>query len=121
MADNNKVLNIQQIKVTLNYRGSYDNLTSLINNIENHEKKIVLSNLTMNLDGGGEVSGTLSLDFYSVPKIDKEDEDYFKWNISNQYGKSNPFDISALGENANLKVKEDYDFILATIFKEEIM
>jgi type IV pilus assembly protein PilO len=107
-------LNVNQMKLTLNYRGSYDNLRSLISNIEQNPKKIVLSNVTMSYSGNQQVSGVLNLNYYSVPKIGKEDEEYFKWTINNDYGKKNPFDSSAVAENNNSSKNAKYDFLLSS-------
>ncbi|MBK1810493.1 hypothetical protein JHL18_07580 [Clostridium sp. YIM B02505] len=106
-------LNVNQMKITLNYRGSYDNLRSLISNIEQNPKKIVLSNVTMSYSGNQQVSGSLNLNYYSVPKIGKADEEYFKWTINNDYGKKNPFDSSGIVENNNSK-NAKYDFLLSS-------
>lgn len=104
------VLNVNQVKVTLNYKASYEALTDLIKKIEVHKKKIVLSNLTIN-GSGSELSGSLTLEFYGVPKIDNEDDDYFKWTLSNQYGKSNPYNGNSTGNIS--KSQSASDFILS--------
>lgn len=106
----NEALNINQVKVTLNYKASYEALTDLIKKIEEHDKKIVLSNLTIN-GSGSELSGSLMLEFYGVPKIDNEDDDYFKWTLSNQYGKSNPYNGNSTGNVS--KSQSTSDFILS--------
>lgn len=103
-------LNVNQVKVTLNYKASYEALTDLIKKIEEHDKKIVLSNLTIN-GSGSELSGSLMLEFYGVPKIDNEDDDYFKWTLSNQYGKSNPYNGNSTGNVS--KSQSTSDFILS--------
>ncbi|ERK32350.1 hypothetical protein [Clostridium intestinale] len=105
-----EVLNINQVKVTLNYKASYEALTDLIKRIEEHDKKIVLSNLTIN-GSGSELSGSLVLDFYGVPKIDNEDDEYFKWTLSNQYGKSNPYNGNSTGNVS--KSQDSSDFTLS--------
>lgn len=105
-----EALNINQVKVTLNYKASYEALTDLIKKIEEHNKKIVLSNLTIN-GSGSELSGSLILEFYGVPKIDNEDDDYFKWTLSNQYGKSNPYNGNSTGNVS--KSQSTSDFILS--------
>lgn len=107
---NKDALNINQAKVTLNYKASYEALTDLIKRIEVHDKKIILSNLTIN-GSGAELSGSLTLEFYGVPKIDNEDEDYLKWTLSNQYGKSNPYNGNSTGNIS--KLQSTSDFILS--------
>ncbi|WP_238884240.1 hypothetical protein [Clostridium sp. YIM B02551] len=103
-------LNVEQIKVTLNYTGTYDNLMKLISNIEQNSKKIVLSNLVVMSGGTTQVNGSLVLNYYSVPKVDKQDEDYFNWTLNNNYGKSNPFDIGVT--STSVTKSNNYDFIM---------
>jgi type IV pilus assembly protein PilO len=81
------------MKATINFKGTYDNVYALINNIENYNRKIYISSL--NISGiSNEVSGTVSLEFLSVPKFSDMDTDYYKWNYNNPYGKKNPFSAS---------------------------
>ncbi|GFZ32513.1 hypothetical protein CSC2_30390 [Clostridium zeae] len=81
----------EQMKVTLNFRGSYQNLTTFIKNIEERIKRIVLSNLSMAQSTQTGITGTLTLEFYAVPKVGDEDSDYSKWLLTNKYGKDTPF------------------------------
>lgn len=104
------VLNVNQVKVTLNYKASYEALTDLIKKIEEHSKKIVLSNLTIN-GSGTELSGSLVLDFYGVPKLDDEDNEYLKWTLNNEYGKSNPYNVNSTGTVT--KSQDSNDFTLS--------
>lgn len=78
------------MKATLNFKGSYDNVYSLIKNIENYSRKIYISSLSIS-GISNEVSGTMSLEFLSIPKFADMDTDYYKWDFNNPYGKQNPF------------------------------
>ncbi|GLC31404.1 hypothetical protein [Clostridium omnivorum] len=78
------------MKATINFKGSYDNVYSLIKNIENYSRKIYISSLSIS-GISNEVSGTMSLEFLSIPKFADMDTDYYKWDFNNPYGKQNPF------------------------------
>lgn len=78
------------MKATLNFKGSYDNVYLLIKNIENYGRKIYISSLSIS-GISNEVSGTMSLEFLSIPKFADMDTDYYKWDFNNPYGKQNPF------------------------------
>lgn len=90
------------MKATLNFKGSYDNVYSLIKNIEDYGRKIYISSLSIS-GISNEVSGTMSLEFLSVPKFADMDTDYYKWDFNNPYGKQNPFatgDSKIVGSNS---------------------
>jgi len=90
----------QYIQASLAFKGSYDNVIGAIKNIEKHVKKIVISNLVLNGSSTGQINGTANLEFYSVPKFNGMDEDYFKWNYNNHYGKQNPFESGNVKNNS---------------------
>lgn len=107
-------LNVEQMKVTLSYIGTYEQLTAFIKKIEEHNKKIVVSNISITSEEkGSALTGKIVLYFFSVPKVDDEDDEYFKYTINGVIGKGNPFDgsstASKLVVNTNI-----YDFILIT-------
>ena len=81
----------QYTQAAFTFKGSYNNINTLIKNIENNSRKILISDLTLTGGTTGEISGTANLSFYSVPKFVGMDANYFKWNYSNIYGKQNPF------------------------------
>ncbi len=88
------------MQVTLTFKGSYSNVMSLIKNIESNNKKIAITNISIT-GNNTEVSGTATLDLYSIPKLAGMDEDYFKWNYNNTYGKENPFPVPEIAAPAD--------------------
>ncbi|GKU26425.1 hypothetical protein CFOLD11_32520 [Clostridium folliculivorans] len=106
----------QQIKVTLSFKGTYSNLSSFIKNVEVRDKRIVLSNLSMAQSNQKEISGSLTMEFYAVPKIGDEDSNYSNWLLNNKYGKGSPFgdgQMSTLAttiENSAKEKEEKSDF-----------
>jgi type IV pilus assembly protein PilO len=87
--DNSKGIGAYKMQITLKFMGMYDELTSFIAQVENYDKNIIINNINLVGEEGSEVSGTIILDFYGVPKLD--DNDYFIWNYNKPSGNGNPF------------------------------
>ncbi|GCD12277.1 hypothetical protein Ctaglu_39000 [Clostridium tagluense] len=88
-ADNSKYIGVYKMQVTLNFKGTYDELISFIEQVEKYEKKIIVSNINLAAGEGSGLSGNLILEFYGVPKINSNDN--FKWDYKEPSGKGNPF------------------------------
>lgn len=105
---------IEKMTATINYKGKYNDIKNFISEIEKYDKKIIMSNITFSKSGSGKksessseyedsqstttssneedsISGSIALDFYSVPKIHNQDAEYLKWDFKNGYGKDDPF------------------------------
>lgn len=110
---------VEQMKVTLACTGTYKNITNFISSVEEHFKKIAISNITMSQNTSTMINATMTLEFYSVPKLGAEDEEYLKWIIKNNYGKSSPFSAgpaiaTSTIENESKTKEEAYDFVMLT-------
>ncbi|CAH2214670.1 hypothetical protein [Tepidibacter aestuarii] len=93
----------EKMTATISYKGKYKDLITFLEHIETYEKKILINNISIskskknNTDEDGivteenSITGSIALDFYSVPKIHEQDEEYLKWDFDNGYGKGNPF------------------------------
>jgi len=57
--------------VQVNYEGDYDGLINTLKKIREHEKKIIIDNLTINNNHNGLLSGDLLLDFYTLDEVNK--------------------------------------------------
>ncbi len=79
------------ISVKIEYGGNYKQITDFINAVENLKRNVLLSDMEMEMDQNGLLKGTLILDFYSLPKIHEQDQEYFKWTFNGSYGTDNPF------------------------------
>lgn len=84
-----KIVGAYKTEVTLNFKGVYDELTSFIEQVEDYDKKIIINSITLTGAEGSEVSGTIILDFYSVPKLNNND--VLKWDYIKPIGSENPF------------------------------
>jgi type IV pilus assembly protein PilO len=115
-ADNSKVVGPYKMQVTLNFRGVYDELISFIGQVENYDKKIIINNINLVGAEGRDVSGTIILEFYGVPKLN--DNDYFAWDYKEPSGNENPFlgSSSSVQSNnemiTNSEVKDDNEIII---------
>lgn len=108
----------EQLKVAINFSGSYENLKNFIKSIEDYERKIVITNINITAKSQEELTGVLSLEFHGVPKLAGEDEEYLKWTLNNVYGKDVLFSSgSASGAYANTieeqsTEKDSNDFVM---------
>lgn len=82
---------VQQFKVTLSFSSSYKDLKKFLDNVSNFQRRIVVNTLSLTQKSIDEVAGTMTLEFYSVPKIDDSDNNYLAWALSGAYGKDIPF------------------------------
>lgn len=108
----------EQLKVAINFSGSYENLKKFIKSIEDYERKIVITNINISAKSQEELTGVLSLEFHGVPKLAGEDEEYLEWTLNNVYGKDVLFSSgSASGAYANTieeqsTEKDSNDFVM---------
>ena len=81
----------EQLKVTITFSSTYENLKKFIKAIEDYDRKIVITNIAISSKSDKEVSGSFNIEFHSVPKLSGEDEEYLNWSLSDTYGKENLF------------------------------
>ena len=108
---------IEQLKVNMSYSGSYSNIKKFIDLVNSSDKQIVISNIAITQKEDQDISGSLTLEFYGIPKITDEDSEYLTWTLNNTYGKDTPFSKGgATGGTIESTVvnKEKYDFIMTT-------
>ncbi|MCB2295210.1 hypothetical protein LGK95_17130 [Clostridium algoriphilum] len=96
--NNSKLIGAYKMEVTLNFKGTYDELISFIEKVENYNEKIVINNINITGAQGSNISGTLLLDFYGVPKLNNKDD--FKWDYKAPSGNGNPF----VGSSSSIQV-----------------
>lgn len=77
----------EQLKVAINFSGTYEALKSFIASVQNYERKIVIPNISITAQSEIELTGVMNLEFHAVPKIDDQDIDYLIWSLNNIYGK----------------------------------
>lgn len=104
------------IKISMEFKGTYENFESFIKAVDNHQKDVILSEVK--LQGMGDnISGSVVMEFVAVPKIMDEDETYDNWPFENSYGKYNPFDMTSKDYHSESETEEasdkDYDFVMS--------
>lgn len=102
-----------KMEVSLSYSGNFSNLMSLIKNIEIFSKKIIIKNINIGSGQDDMVSGTIILDFYAIPKLNTEDENYLAWTLNGIYGKDNPFYSTGIVSSAPAYASPDFDFLMS--------
>ena len=108
----------EQIKVSLNFNGTYTSLKDFIRLVNNNSRKIVITNISLSGKGEGEeVSGSMNLEFYAIPKLGDTDSEYYRWLLNNTYGKRYPFSSSAASGTTIEQLTTShasYDFIMVS-------
>jgi type IV pilus assembly protein PilO len=101
------------MELSLSYSGNFSSLMSLIKNIESFSKKIIIKNINIGSGQDDMVSGTMILDFYAIPKLSSDDENYLTWTLNGNYGKDNPFYSTAITSSAPASAATDFDFLMS--------
>lgn len=92
---------VQYLKCEVKFQGNYEGIVKFLNTIGKNEKKIVVNSIKLNSNTLNGIQGTLSLEIYSIPKIDDELESYLKWDFNKNYGKNVPFGAATAGTSAS--------------------
>ena len=116
----------EQLKVAINFSGSYESLKKFISSVQNYERKIVITNITISSKSQEELTGVMNLEFHAVPKLSDEDMEYLIWTLNNVYGKDILFSsgaasgayASTIEEQNNKKDINDFVMMLRSSLSE---
>ena len=86
---------VEVMSIGLSFTGTYEVVKAFIDAIQSWEYNLVLSNLSLTPLNETEVSGSTTLEFYAVPKLSDQDQEYLEWTLENTYGKELPFSSGA--------------------------
>ena len=86
---------LEQLKVAINFSGSYEALKKFIVEVESYDRIINITNISLTPSSETDVNGSMNLEFYAIPKLGEEDMEYLKWTLKNTYGKDTPFSAGA--------------------------
>ncbi|MBK5240154.1 hypothetical protein [Clostridium sp.] len=86
---NSNVIGAYKMQVTFKFSGSYDELMNFIEKVEDYDKKVIINSIYLLEAEGSDLSGTIILDFYGVPKLNDNYE--FDWDYKAPSGIGNPF------------------------------
>lgn len=79
------------LTVSMTFSGSYETVKTFIDTIQNWKYNLVITNLSLSPQSETDVAGSFNLEFYAVPKLKTQDQDYLEWTLNNTYGKEMPF------------------------------
>lgn len=103
---------VQYLKCEVRFEGTMENLNKFLNTIGKNEKRIIVNSIKISKDDKEGIKGSINLEFYAVPKINDELENYLKWQLNNEYGKNLLFSNTLLNKNAEENVQSG-DFIVS--------
>ena len=107
------------MSVSISFSGDYENVKAFIDAIQNWNYNLVITNLALSPLTERSVLGSFTLEFYAIPKLDGQDQDYLEWTLENIYGKEIPFSSeAATGSDSDTMEKiltagvKTYDFMM---------
>jgi len=105
----------ENYKFNINYSADYYNLLDFINDLQNNQFEITLSNMSLSLGEtteteGNLMNGTMTMDIYSIPKLHEHDYINWVWNDYIESGRSNPFYESDVQRDQYWTTR--YDFVM---------
>lgn len=106
---------IEQMYVSLTYKGTYSQLKSFIKKVERSNKKIVITNCSITTDADNKVSGSMNLEFYAIPSIGDIKSYYENWDLDSESGKEIPFNSmnAPVGYKGSSEKNIESDFVIA--------
>jgi type IV pilus assembly protein PilO len=115
-----KEASAENFKFNINFSADYYNLLDFINDLQNNQFEVTLSNMTLTLveDAAIEnidnienlMSGTMMMDIYSIPKLHEHDYMNWVWTDYIDSGRSNPFYESDVQRDQYWTTR--YDFVM---------
>lgn len=109
---------VEQLKLAINFSGTYEALKKFVELVENYDKKVIITNTSITPTSDEEVSGVMNLEFFAIPKLSESEMSYLIWSLDNTYGKDTPFSVAAATgaysstvEEASTEVKAN-DFVM---------
>lgn len=105
-AEDSSGITTEQFKIAISFTSSYEGLKRFLDLVDDSNRNIAITNISITPTSSSNVSGTMNLEFYSVPKIGNEDMEYLKWTLENTYGKDIPFSDEAASGAYNSTVEQ---------------
>lgn len=103
---------VQYLKCEIRFEGTMESLNKFLNTIGKKEKRIIVNSMKISKEDKEGIKGNINLEFYAIPKINNELENYLKWQLNNEYGKNLLFSNTLLNKNAEENVQNG-DFIVS--------
>lgn len=86
-------LTVRSMSVNVAFESTYDSMIKFVDAIQNNAVDISITNINTVSPVGDILQGTMTLNFYGVPKLESfiEDNQEWLWKDLVPYGKNNPF------------------------------
>jgi len=102
--------NAENYRFNINFSADYYNLLDFIDDLQNNQFEVTLSNLSLSLSEINLMSGTMMMDIYSIPKLHQHDFESWVWADYIESGRSNPFYESDVQRDEYWTTR--YDFVM---------
>ncbi|WZL71461.1 hypothetical protein QBE52_10075 [Clostridiaceae bacterium 35-E11] len=86
-----KPIRVEKMSVNINFEGDYQDVLDFMDKLESLNRAIYIKNLNLYQQVEQGLAGNMILEFYAIPKINDQDEEFLTWPLENIYGKNNPF------------------------------
>lgn len=100
---------IQYMSIDIPFKGTYPKIMDFISRLENLNRHIIFSSLQMTRDMDGKISGTISMEFYSLKKLadDSGDDEFLNWSYNTPMGTDNPFRLTSATRTGEQTTQEE--------------
>ena len=104
---------VEQMSAAIDFTGTYRMLMNFIKEVEGSDKITPIKSLEIRkVEESDLLEGNINLEYYAVPKLNMQDEEYYRWEVQNTYGKENPFDLFSGYINPSSLIKYDFAMTL---------
>jgi len=102
--------NADNLQINLNFSADYYDLLDFINDLQNNKFEITITNMALTLGEDDMISGTMSANLYSIPKLHEHEFINWIWSDYIDSGRSNPFYESDVQRDQYWTAR--YDFLM---------
>ncbi len=70
---------VSSLTATIQFTGTYDQVRYFMTLLENMNRSIQVTNIAYTTGENGFINGTINMNFYAIPKLVRQDDDYLTW------------------------------------------
>ena len=100
----------ENYKFNINFTSDYYDLLDFINEMQNNQFEVTLSNLNLAVGEENLMNGAMTMDIFSIPKLHEHDFMNWVWTDYIESGRSNPFYESDVQRDQYFTT--EYDFVM---------
>ena len=101
---------LENYKFNINFNADYYDLLDFINEMQNNQFEVTISNLNLALGEENVMNGAMTMDIFSIPKLHEHDFMNWVWADYIDSGRSNPFYESDVQRDQYYTTR--YDFVM---------